>query len=232
MSWQRSRATLSIEYSGAQPNPAPVCSSGRKPGRRRSASPLRNPSACSRFAVAACIDGARSTSLIELGNRSLPQVARRTCSTIHRREGLWRCLLTSSRTRRFRLAEALTLALRLAAATGLAVVAPAVAATPRHVLPTRPLDPMPGTCVIVVVAPPGPADPAPGGQVGPAGPGPAGLRSACKPDGVGIPCQSGNSWWSNALYCYIELANPAAATVRSNLGWSHGRRDLHLLQPA
>jgi len=105
------------------------------------------------------------------------------------------------------LLKRLTLALCLAAATGLAVVAPAVAANPVTCPPSQIFDPSQGTCVIVVT-PPGPANPGPGGPGGPTDPGPAGPQKCVKPDGFGIPCRSGNSWWSNALYCYIALAKP------------------------
>ena len=101
----------------------------------------------------------------------------------------------------------LTLALCLTAATGLAVVAPAVAANPVACPPSQIFDPSQGTCVIVVISP-GPADPGPGGQGAPTDPSPAGLQKCVKPDGFEIPCRSGNSWWSNALYCYIASANP------------------------
>ena len=101
----------------------------------------------------------------------------------------------------------LSLALCLAAATGLAVVAPAVAANPVTCPPSQIFDPSQGTCVLVVI-PPGPADPGPGGQVGPPDPGPAGPQKCVKPDGLEIPCRDGHRWWSNALYCYIALADP------------------------
>ena len=99
----------------------------------------------------------------------------------------------------------LALALCLAVATGLAVVAPAQAADPVTCPPSQVFDPSQGTCVILVIAPPGPADPGPGG---PSSPGPAGPQRCVKPDGVAIPCREGNSWWSNALFCYIALADP------------------------
>jgi hypothetical protein len=105
------------------------------------------------------------------------------------------------------LLKRLTLALCLAAATGLAVVAPAVAANPVTCPPNQIFDPTQGTCVIVVT-PPGPADPGPGAQVGPADPGTAIPQKCVKPDGLAIPCRDGQGWWSNALYCYIALANP------------------------
>jgi len=104
------------------------------------------------------------------------------------------------------LLKRLTLALCLAAATGLAVVASAAAANPVTCPPSQVFDPSQGTCVIVVTLP-GPADPGPG-QAGPADPGPAGPQKCVKPDGVEIPCRDGHGWWSNALYCYIALANP------------------------
>jgi len=105
------------------------------------------------------------------------------------------------------LLKRLTLAFWLAAAIGLAVVAPAVAANPVTCPPSQVFDPSQGTCVIVVKAP-APAGPGTGLPGGPTDPRPAGPQECVKPDGFVIPCRSGNAWWSNALYCYIALANP------------------------
>ena len=73
--------------------------------------------------------------------------------------------------------------------------------------PSQMPDPKTGVCVIVVVTPPVSGNGGGGGggasRVGAAGP-----QKCVKPDGVAIACRDGNSWWSNALSCYIALANP------------------------
>ena len=99
----------------------------------------------------------------------------------------------------------------LAVVASLSLVAPAQASTPVSCSPGQVFDPTQGTCVIVVVAPP--VGSSGGGGVsatgvstgGSAGVGP---QKCVKPGGVAIPCQDGNSWWSNDLSCYIALANP------------------------
>jgi len=96
----------------------------------------------------------------------------------------------------------------LAVVASLSVVTPAQASDPVSCSPGRVFDPTQGTCVIVVVTPPGPADSRPGGSSRTNDPGPAVAQKCVKPDGFGIPCRDGKSWWSNALYCYIALADP------------------------
>ena len=102
--------------------------------------------------------------------------------------------------------------LLLVAVLGMAALlsagAPALATGPVTCPPGQTPDPKTGVCVIVVVIPPAPTNPGPGGPGGPTDPGPASLQKCVKPDGVAIPCQDGSSWWSNALYCYVALANP------------------------
>jgi hypothetical protein len=85
---------------------------------------------------------------------------------------------------------------------------PALATGPVTCPPGQTPDPKTGVCVIVVVTPPGPADSRPGGSSRTNDPGPAVAQKCVKPDGVEIPCRDGTSWWSNALYCYIALADP------------------------
>jgi hypothetical protein len=99
----------------------------------------------------------------------------------------------------------LLLVAALGMTTLLSTGAPALATGPVTCPPSQTPDPKTGVCVIVVGTPPGPADPGPGG---PSNPGPAGPQKCVKPDGVAIPCREGNSWWSNALFCYIALADP------------------------
>ena len=102
--------------------------------------------------------------------------------------------------------------LLLVAALGMTALlssgAQALATGPVTCLPSQTPDPKTGVCVIVVGTPPGSADPGPGGPGGASSPGPAGPPKCVKPDGVAIPCRDGNSWWSNALSCYIALADP------------------------
>ena len=92
----------------------------------------------------------------------------------------------------------------LAVVASLSVVTPAQASDPVSCSPGQVFDPTQGTCVIVVVTPPVGSNGGGGaGRVGGGGP-----QKCVKPDGVAIPCRDGSSWWSNALYCYIALANP------------------------
>ena len=98
----------------------------------------------------------------------------------------------------------------LVVAATLSVVAPAQASSPVSCSPGQVFDPTQGTCVIVVGAPSvgsqgGGGVSAAGGSTGGAGVGP---QKCINPGGVAIPCQDGNSWWSNDLSCYIALANP------------------------
>ena len=98
----------------------------------------------------------------------------------------------------------------LAVVATLSVVPPAQASSPVSCSPGQVFDPTQGTCVIVVVAPPigskgGGGVSAAGGSTGGSGVGP---QKCVKPGGAAIPCQDGNSWWSNDLSCYIALADP------------------------
>ena len=100
----------------------------------------------------------------------------------------------------------LCLASCLAVMASLSVVAPAQASDPVSCSPGQVFDPAQGTCAIVVVTPPVGSNGGVGGGAGHVG---VGAPQKCvKPDGVAIPCRDGNSWWSNALSCYIALADP------------------------
>ena len=93
----------------------------------------------------------------------------------------------------------------LAVVANLSFLSPAQASTPVSCSPGQVFDPTQGTCVIVVVAPVVRGN---GGGTGGARPvGAAGPQKCVKPDGLPIACRDGNSWWSNALSCYIALAN-------------------------
>ena len=86
-------------------------------------------------------------------------------------------------------------------------VPPAQAAGPVSCTPGQVFDPTQGPCVIVVVSSPVPSTGGVRGSTAVASSG-VGPPKCVKPDGASIPCQDGNSWWSNSLFCYIALEVP------------------------